>query len=1405
MNSVLYITFLENELAKNNLIIDDIISKKYQENLIHILKDKKEYINFFYISLKLIKNKYVKLLRSRLTYLLGKPNITFKRKDFKTEIEYLEKLSQFYLKSKNIDKDFVYFISEYEPKDNQLRNQIEMFKYTNLEESSIIPSKNYIGYLEKLFIVNNLEDKLEDIQENMKQVFKDINIVNRMIEKFSVNKTNVDINEMKLEIESEFMLGNIDIKEKDFLSNFINFLSEIKTIPDKKTRTKILYNYTYDYVNEDINEIINYDNIVNIDGITALKKLQRSGYDDEYIELQKETIKDIQLMRGDEVRKTSDYLYIKTTDLLGNDDIWISLFEKINMFKVVADNNKIDFSDIFSKIFYNIVRDFILSLKHFKDNNINDYYQGNFYHIKDGNIKIHTYNYITDILVRIRTLISSEINRFQINFKRINFFLQSVELIISFLVDFKFSDEEDININMIDYILDEKLDFYWEEETKTKTVTKSRNISTALIEQIISVGSDIYSNLITIIKKKDISFYNTLYKISKKLEEHKKQYKKDDISDIELTGTFKKLLDNLNEEDKNFVLKNINLFSELIPDFNASDRRASEKGGDREEKLLSLLKFFIKSYRSGQEKIKSKILIETNNSIIDKKHLETIKDKEILESKNKLVKMMKDIVDGKFKFEGADIIVNDNKDVIQRIQEIDNIQVEYDISSNNEYLNEINKLENILEQNINYDGMINFNVKVIKQIFKVDINFNKFKNFIDSNKGKIISNCKKSLSALKIEEKIGLNIKIIIDNHIKYLSILYLLYFYNDKINFEDIKKLDFKRYDKTLVQPDLVYHDLSDNEKIIGKKIGSVDNEGFIKFKPENDENSIKSYTNFYNNNKVKNNEIQELYKYMNVIIKRGNYKGYVGEYRGRKFIDNSYNDDLIEYHTQRLNIFKNNLERFSIAGKDYSGIEILQAEKDLLKSYRSYRDLSQDYNYLYSIEEYNKIIKNRLKYLNDLQLNIDIEKDMIRNLRNKETLPQIIVNIRTGTKQSKNITLTLFDIIIKKDRTYKDIISEKRTSFKKLNIDITSFFKLFKYISYNVFFDNFNENLDFIKLFHNNYKFCIDLLNTQKDKIINMNLLYLKLKQKIKELKQKIDSGEDKNKITEYRKTISLINKRLVSSFKDFTKLEKEDNLIKHFKKDLKMENNSYIIKINNNELKKEIDEYKKIIKKLEKEKELNNKNVLNKILFKSIMNYKRVKKNKNTIHEKTIKRVNVLIPLLKSRNIIFDNGDLFVDPDSHIQDTDNQEDIKEVLMFQEGSDYIKNQTSIVALDENEEVPLGELMDEEEIYERQYADELREEMIEAGDFDVGITEKEEQEQKGIFEDETLITTHEELLRREEEERKSEEKRKDIKRYLRETKAKEIEKIKKEKGFELTQEEFEKDTELVDRFEDFF
>ena len=38
-------------------------------------------------------------------------NLVIKRKDFKSDIEYLELLSEFYLKSLNINKKFIYFIN----------------------------------------------------------------------------------------------------------------------------------------------------------------------------------------------------------------------------------------------------------------------------------------------------------------------------------------------------------------------------------------------------------------------------------------------------------------------------------------------------------------------------------------------------------------------------------------------------------------------------------------------------------------------------------------------------------------------------------------------------------------------------------------------------------------------------------------------------------------------------------------------------------------------------------------------------------------------------------------------------------------------------------------------------------------------------------------------------------------------------------------------------------------------------------------------------------------------------------------------------------------------------------------------------------------------------------------------
>ena len=523
----------------------------------------------------------------------------------------------------------------------------------------------------------------------MKVILKEINIVKNIVENFSKNKLKISIDDMKIKIETEFMLGNIDINEKEFLSNYIKFLNDINNISDNKTKTKILYNYTYDYVNEDINNIINYDNITTIDGITALSKLKRNGYDDEYIESQKEVLRNIKIMRGDDLNKFSDFLFIRTKDLYTNDELWISLFEKINMFKISAELNNINFNEIFNRVFYNLIKDFILSIKYFKENTTDNYTQY-FYHIKDGNIKIHTYNYITDILTRLNNLITIEINKYEINYKKINFYLNSTELIINFLESFNFSDKDDIDINIIDFILDEKLDIYWEEEKEGKEgktmVTKSRNVSTALIEQIINVSKDIYSNLVTVINKKDITFYNTLYRISKKLQKYKEGYQNNNV-DIVLSNKMIKLLNQINPEDKNLVLNDIDFFNNIIKDFNSKNIK------DSKDELLNTLKFFIKIYKKNKEESITKVVIEKVDKILDKEDIQNIKDEEIRKNKDKLVKLMKDLVDGKVKIEKINTIINENKDVVKRIQEIDNLEVTYDISSNNTMISEVNKLE----------------------------------------------------------------------------------------------------------------------------------------------------------------------------------------------------------------------------------------------------------------------------------------------------------------------------------------------------------------------------------------------------------------------------------------------------------------------------------------------------------------------------------------------------------------------------------------------------------------------------------------------------------------------------------------------------------------------------------------
>jgi hypothetical protein len=186
------------------------------------------------------------------------------------------------------------------------------------------------------------------------------------------------------------------------------------------------------------------------------------------------------------------------------------------------------------------------------------------------------------------------------------------------------------------------------------------------------------------------------------------------------------------------------------------------------------------------------------------------------------------------------------------------------------------------------------------------------------------------------------------------------------------------------------------------------------------------------------------------------------------------------------------------------------------------------------------------------------------------------------------------------------------------------------------------------------------------------------------------------------------------------------------------------------------------------------------------------------KKSLYNYSNKKLKIAKPLIESKNIVFDSGNIYVDPDYYLKNMDEEE----AELYHETNDYIRNEYSIVAVNEEEE--------DKELYENRFDEAYYNEENQVLDY--GDDEENEYEmvrreafEKGEddkkFDDIFLEKAHEESLVD-----KGEDITKKIKNIYTKEKIKEMEKerIEKELNFQLASSEFEKDRDLVERFESF-
>lgn len=1346
-NSI-YKEYLINNLDKIDLNVskNDIIAKSLYEFIYKVIHNHNDSINFLKLSLDKMKIKTVIQIINLLKREL-KSSVDLNKKNFDSEIKYLEYLLKNYIINilnvelgENITIVNLLYNEDIDYSKNEMLNSLinrlkilnqnvnviieklnELYKenrisyniissvintkINNFSEESIIYnmiyeidtplSNKFIEYLEKIYINSNNEDLLENIQQDVEFVNKTVNIENQMIDKISKKLNDDYIKNKILDINIEYSFGNISLEQKENLINMTNFLNEIKGIKNKNNVEFIMYNYVYEILEPYIKKLLNYENIVNIDSIAALKKLKSYDYDDEYIESQRQLIKELS------DNELSDYLYIKTNSFLLFKD-YKKIFDIIKQWRILSKNVKVDFSNIFSKIFKDINIHFFNSLNYFKNNNVVDYSGGdNFYYIKDGNIKIHSHNYIIEYIQKI--IDDIKMNKNSLNKEKYNDYVDFVTYIMEFLLDFETDFDKNGNItSVIDYMLDTDLDSRIEREGNDTNIIKD-NISIILVNDILN-SLDRFNEIITKNKVKIVNKdYNDVYDIlSNKIITYINENKKE-ITSYSIPHTFLKVIEPFSEEDKKYAINNYDEIHYALYEIKDLQNYTSS---ELLQKRRDILSFLITSLKNIDNKamIKANQNIELEQNKLDE--IKRIKNEELMKESNKLNKIVNDILDGKFKFSNVGVSnYNKTSNTLDKfINVIDNIEITYD-DTQNTYLNDnLDKIELYSINNFDIIKYSNIIISNLKRTLNININKKHLFKFLQKNKEEIIFSSKKLIQYIDLKNinasKYVIQKKLII-NYLKLIHIIYLLNYNSNKdFNVSYIINRINDVYKNISIggskdKENLILYKDSDEKRIILKKIFEKNDK--LYGIPEN-----KQYREKYKNLELNEDNIFVLKANSQIKYTKSLYSSNLyAEFISRKIINMEKNDDLLNMLNEKLSLNEKLLAKYRLdevnttLSKDYkdlkniTDIKLTEDELTVLqkksKLRRKNKDIMND-DFPHNKYEYNLISNMRFKLLNNLQKNIDNTKNEIYTMNyryNKYNKDDDFINIMVnyGTKQQKIIIVSINDIVVLPDTESK---YEKIPKMNKISVkNINSLYSLVKVI-YNNLFPTFTTNIQYtnqideFKLYQKMYKNSIELINLEKEDNIRSIISIRKLNNLLKNK----DLSEDKIKLIKSK--IKNINKKLKINIKT----NEEDFVYNDFKKETRILLDKYnLYTVSNKILKDEIKELNKSIEEQKikelKEKEKNR----NKILSNVIRSYKELKLNKDLFFTdysvKSTKNIKDNIDI-KNNNYIINNGEIYNDPDDIIN-----KDIPENNEI-DPNDYIRRSNAIdnIAVDNIEEM---------------------------------------------------------------------------------------------------------------------
>ena len=614
----------------------------------------------------------------------------------------------------------------------------------------------------------------------------------------------------------------------------------------------------------------------------------------------------------------------------------------------------------------------------------------------------------------------------------------------------------------------------------------------------------------------DIGINNNDNIINKKRKKKKKKKREENINII------MKQENNINEDNKNKILENINIFSgnqtennEIIKKENIKDNNNSKDeniiNSEKEELITNLIEYFDNSKNNIENEIKNK---DSDNTIIDeKKQLEDINNDKKEEAKDKInnednkeISLKIDLVNNE-----ENILKNNKKKRKEKNfflyptfkdkqkknkpnkkkEKISSNIIKEDIPSKNE-INEFNNNQNgeeeilLKERNVLKNEIVRKNEEENKNEILFDNNDNNDKNINEENKEKY-----KIKNKQKNKFNIGMKLKAIFQEN---LNLSVPENFQPPEKTFNKIKlksQLNLNPQDKIKE----IYEKNNYSENIITQKnINFQDETNIPNYTSFNYHSTKKgrNYINDYNyinnytspNDYISDNILEFNQEIINNTLKINSNKGILGKAR-EKFIKHIY---------EIINVFLIN-EKIdflcSFYGSTFSGLSIENSDIDIMVKLKKKTDEKDYVNKIIHILV-DKLKNNNIKYITNIIPISSASVPVIKlecDLCNDDSFSNEINNLMENCKLSYNdINKLYFDItFFLVENEQKKIPSELMIDYIKNNIiiypqiiDIVYIMKRFLFnrklnksyqggiSSYSLFL----ITLAFIKFFKSNYE---------------------------------------------------------------------------------------------------------------------------------------------------------------------------------------------------------------------------------------------------------------------------------------------------------------------------------------------